>query len=81
MSTEDTIQEFAPALRTSSQSEAFCIALHSPVSLHIISAYQTSVLSQDMRSLSSAQSGYSRAFGATDADSSSSRFLARLTVA
>ena len=27
MSTEDTIQEFAPALRTSSQSEAFCIAL------------------------------------------------------
>ena len=53
----------------------------SPVSLHIISAYQTSVLSQDMRSLSSAQSGYSRAFGATDADSSSSRFLARLTVA
>ena len=27
MSTEDTIQEFAPALRTSSQSEAFRIAL------------------------------------------------------
>lgn len=27
MSTEDTIQEFAPALRTASQSEAFRIAL------------------------------------------------------
>lgn len=30
MSTEDTIQEFAPALRTSSQSEAFRIALQVP---------------------------------------------------